>query len=69
MECVEAFVECLQSLGVHRADWAKRRLYAYIAAQDSPHFRISQAARAGYWHLDDPCWQPLKDFLKELAGG
>jgi hypothetical protein len=69
--CVDAYLECLAA---HVSDGTqaqrlKRRLYAYLASRADPRLRPGQAADAQYIDLGDPCWQPLKDFLKELAGG
>jgi hypothetical protein len=69
LACVDAYLQCLADRNVPRPDWPKRRLYAYLAAQEEPGRRLAQAWDAGYWPPDSACWQPLEDFLKELAGG
>ena len=67
--CVDRYLDCLAEAGIVNPHWPKRRLHAYLAACDDPTLKLGEAGKAGYWHFDDPCWQPLKDFLKELAGG
>lgn len=66
-KCVDAFVECLQDTEVRRPDWPKRRMQAFLAAQDKPGLLLGQAAQAGYFDFDDECWHPLKQFLRALA--
>ena len=69
LACVDAYIKCLASHQVPRWDWPKRRLYAYIAAQEKPGLRLAQAWDAGYWRFDSDCWTPLKTFLRDLAAG
>ncbi|MBM3497901.1 MAG: hypothetical protein FJX74_04440 [Armatimonadetes bacterium] len=71
MPCVEAYLECLAAhvTDSTQAQRLKRRLYAFLASRSDPRLRPGQAADANYIDLSDPCWQPLKDFLNELAGG
>jgi len=68
LRCVDYYLECLGKANVLRPTWPKRRLHAYLAACEEPGKKLGEAARAGYLHLDDPVWNPLKQFLRDLAG-
>jgi hypothetical protein len=71
MRCVDEYIACLQGeLGEDETQRAlsKRRLQVFIASRPKPSLRIDIAAEAGYWHFEDPVWDPLKQFLRDLAG-
>ena len=64
--CIEEFVDCAD-IPASGSRSAKARVYAYIAAQDSPGLKIGEAARAGYWDFDHAAFNPLKNFVRALA--
>jgi len=70
MPCVEAYLQCLAPhvCDNTQAQRLKRRLYAFLASRPNPRLRPGQAADANDIDLSDPCWKPLRDFLRELAG-
>lgn len=65
--CIDEYIECagVLSPGSRRA---KSRVQAYIAAQKDPELRLGESARAGYWDFGHPAFEPLKEFLRSLAG-
>jgi len=71
MACVDAYLECVLPLvsDTTRAHTMKRRLHAYLTSRPQPGLTIGLAGRAGCWHFEDPVWEPLKQFLQELAAG
>ena len=64
--CITDYIECSQvpTPGSRRA---KARVYAYIATQKKPELSLGQSARAGYWDLGHPHFEPVKEFLRSLA--
>ena len=64
--CVSEFVDCMQfpAQGT-RVD--KARLHAYIASQNDPSLKLGESTRAGYWPLDHGAFEPIRDFLRQLA--
>jgi hypothetical protein len=66
-ECVEQYVQCLESRGVPNPRWSKRRAHTYLASREKPGLKIGEAAKAGYWDFSHDCWLPLKHFLHTLA--
>ena len=73
-ECVEQFFACLESLGepppgnrASPAKMAKAHVHAYLSTMPDPDLPVGFAALKGYWPLDHPAFDPLKQFLKQLA--
>jgi hypothetical protein len=69
MECVNKFMSCLQEKKVPDPKGLdKARAHAFLASREKPDKRVGEAAEAGYWNLDSPALDPLKSFLKLIAG-
>ena len=67
-QCSEDYVECLQSSGAfHSASRYKTLVHAYLSSREDPSTNVGQGAQKGYWPLDHPAFDPLKDFLHRLA--
>jgi hypothetical protein len=69
MRCVDQYIECLKEQNITHTDnrTAKARLHAFLASQREPDLRLGEAAQAGYWPWDQPTFDPVKGFLRQLA--
>ena len=71
-ECVDGLFTCLESAQLplppaHRM--GKARAAAYVATKPKPAMHVGSAAKEGYWPFDHPAFDPVKQFLRSLAGG
>jgi hypothetical protein len=67
--CVEAFLACLQSLGIQSRNGAKASAQCWLASKPDPGKRVGEAAQAGYWPWSAESFSPLWQFLRVLSGG
>lgn len=64
--CVERYFKCLEENGVLRAqDLSKAKVQVYLASKPKT-LRLGEAAKAGYWPLNDDAFLHLKKFLKSM---
>lgn len=67
MICVDQYFACLGQQGLSLpAGLSKARIQTYLASQE-PELRLGEAAEAGYWPWDDPAFERVKDFLRQIA--
>lgn len=66
MECVDAFMECISSLGKGPNNLSKAKSLAYLAVQPKPVDYVGLGAQRGYWNFDAPCLNELKQFLENF---
>ncbi len=45
---------------------SKARVHAWLSSQNEPDKRLAEAAEVGYWPWENPAFDLLKLFLKEL---
>lgn len=65
--CVEQYFECLRGQGLALPNnLSKARVHAFLASRAKPDLLVGQAADTGYWNLDSPVYEPLKQFLQAL---
>ena len=66
-ECVSAFLACAAISGdaaLKRPE--KSRMNAFLSAMPDPNISVGIAAQKGYWNFDHSCFDPVKDFLRDL---
>jgi hypothetical protein len=68
--CVDEFLRCVQQRAARQAlpkDMPKARMHAWLSSQDPPDRRLGEAAgKKGWLDFDHACFQPLKDFIRQL---
>jgi hypothetical protein len=65
--CVEEYLQCVErGLGSVPGHRDKARVHAFLASRERPELRVGEAADAGYWPWDDPCFDHVKHFLRSL---
>ena len=69
--CVEGLFTCLESAKLplpppHRM--GKARASAYIATTKTPDVHVGTAAEKGHWPFEHAAFDPVKQFLRSLAG-
>jgi hypothetical protein len=64
--CVDEFFRCVENGGRTPNNMAKARMHAWLASQVKPDKRLGQAALAGYWDWNNPAFNLLKQFLRQL---
>lgn len=67
--CVDDFLSCVATTGVLWPDRfrAKARLNAWLASRPDPRHRLRDALSAGLFPLDHNAFEPVKQFLHDLA--
>ncbi len=68
MVCVNAFMECLRSEAVEIRTPPKAMAHAFLSTRRKAGLTVWQATERKTWDLGHGCWEPLKAFLRELAG-
>lgn len=66
MPCVDEFMRCVENNGRRPDNIAKARVHAWLASHIAPDKRLGEAALAGYWDWNNPAFDLLKQFLKQL---
>jgi len=66
--CVGEYIKCVTEAGFKPRPLGKARTHAFLASRERPYLRLGEAAEAKVWDLGHPVWNPLKDFLRDLAG-
>lgn len=68
MACVADFVRCLQDVAVTPpVAVAKARIHAFLSSRPDPDLRLGEAAqREGYLPWNNPAFDQLADFLRNL---
>jgi hypothetical protein len=68
-ECVEAFLKCYQPrISKEKYNPSKARILAYLSTRTPVEKELGLAALRGIWEFDDPCFDPVKHFLRDLFG-
>lgn len=67
LQCVEAYINCVEATGLVLKKPSKSRVLAYLASRPDPVPRLGHAAGRGYFPLNDPAFQPLRGFLTDLC--
>ncbi len=64
-ECITNYLDCVKAkTGCNFND--KTKTYAYIAVQKDPDVRLGNSVEIGHWDLSHACFNPIKNFLREL---
>ena len=67
MKCVDNFFCCLQRHCLPPPkNLSKAKVHAYLASMPDPDKRLGESAQAGYWDLNHPAFDVLKNFLCSL---
>lgn len=67
MRCIDEYFRCVaQSTEAPPTPMSKARVHAFLASRQRPHLRVGDAAEAGYWRLDSPAYDHVRDFLQGL---
>ncbi len=65
--CVDQYFQCIQTRTQPLpSNMAKARVHTFLASKPNPELRLGVAAQAGYWPLDNPAFDDLKQFLNSL---
>ena len=69
MHCVEEYFRCLEDQNVVQKEGArpKARLHAFLASRERPGLRLGEAAEKNDIPLDNPVFEPVTKFLRQLA--
>ncbi len=65
-ECVQSYLDCLKQQGLHPSPLDKARAHAWLAGQDDPEKRVGEAAQAGYWPFENPAFDSLWSFIRDI---
>ena len=66
-DCIESFFECVRTATneeIKRPE--KSHAHVYLATQHDPHVSVGVAAKNGYWDLDHPAFNDVRQFLLSL---
>ncbi|MBU0700240.1 hypothetical protein KKE26_02930 [bacterium] len=75
MPCVEGYSKCLAEKGIRlptvepsstNVAISKAKVHAFLASRQDPEKRLGEAAEAGYWDLESPVFETVKQFLQAL---
>jgi len=68
MPCIDLYFDCVAQrvapLPGNVVD--KARVHAFLASRRKPGLRFGPAARASFLNLDDPVYDPIKEFIQSL---
>ena len=65
--CINTFFECVEdSSGVPIQRPHKARARVYLTTKPDPHLSVGVAAKRGYWDLDHPAFNRIRQFLMAL---
>lgn len=68
MCCVKRFFICLQRKGIPEPDnLSKAKVQVFLASKPRAGLRLGEAAQAGYWPWDNPAFEQVRDFLRQIA--
>lgn len=66
-DCINAFFGCVEDAsGVPTQRPHKARARIYLTTKPEPHLSVGVAAKRGYWNLDHPVFDQLREFLRAL---
>ncbi|MGC8878303.1 MAG: DUF3226 domain-containing protein [Anaerolineae bacterium] len=69
MSCVVQYFECLQQKGLTGPrNLSKAKTQVFLASGPEAGLRLGEAAQRGFWLWDAPAFDPLKHFLRQIAG-
>jgi hypothetical protein len=66
MKCVEGFSDCVATLDEQPKNIAKAKAQVFLATKPVIKKAVGIAALKGYWHLDSPELDPIKNILQSL---
>jgi hypothetical protein len=67
LACVDEYIKCVeQRLGSLPGHSDKARVHTFLASRSRPELHVGEAAAAGHWPWDDPCFDQVKQFLRTL---
>jgi hypothetical protein len=66
MPCVDGFMRCVENNGRRPDNIAKARVHAWLASHVVPDKRLGEAALAGYWDWNNPAFDLIKQFVRQL---
>lgn len=67
IKCVDQYFECVkQAANRAPSNMDKARVHAWLASQVQPDKRLGEAAEARLWPWEDPAFNKLKAFLRNL---
>ena len=69
IQCVDEYFICLDQQGISQKEIviAKARLHAFLASRERPGLRLGEAAEKNDIPLDNPVFEPVTKFLRQLA--
>jgi hypothetical protein len=67
--CVSQYFVCLGEQGIFISDnvLAKARVHTFLSSRNVPDLRLGEAALKGYWPWNDPVFDPVTGFLRQVA--
>ena len=65
--CIEDYIGCVE-IPPEGTRYAKAKIHTYLAAQPKPGLKIGESLASRYWDVNHSAFDPVKDFLRELAG-
>ena len=67
IRCVDEYFDCVRKVAEREPrNLAKARVHAWLASQTEPDKRLGEAAQKGYWPLEHPVFDDLKEFLGSI---
>lgn len=68
MDCVEKYFQCLQRQHLSLPNNpSKAKVQVFLASRPEAGKRLGQAAKAGYWPLDDKAFKQVRTFLQQIG--
>ncbi len=66
--CVEEYFQCLAGKGIviPENNISKAKVHTFLSSKEDPEKRLGEAAEAGYWPLEHPAFDLVKQFLQSL---
>jgi hypothetical protein len=67
--CVKQYFECLAGQGIQHSSTtvAKAWLHVFLASKPKPDLRLGEAAQNSHWPWNNPVFNSVKDFMRQLA--
>jgi hypothetical protein len=63
-DCVTKYLSCANEVGFETGP--KSAVYAYISVQKEPDSMFGISVQKGYWDLSHPCFNKIKEFLRNI---
>lgn len=64
--CVDDYFNCITQKSKRKDFSSKAKLRAWMAAQEDFDLYIGKAAEKGYWPWENPAFDPIREFLRNL---